>query len=148
MTAVQSVMFRLRRRGTQGSAGRHAGSVSSQSFGQQSEQLAERYLQRRGYTIMHRNYRVTQGEIDLVAQDGDTVVFVEVKARRNSSFGSPVLAVDARKQQRLTKAARHYLHRFHLGNRSCRFDVVSITQDASHDPNIELIQNAFELGES
>jgi len=115
------------------------------TFGKESEQAAAIYLQKHGYRILHRNYRVARGEIDLIADHQGTLVFVEVKARRNARFGSPALAVDFRKQQRLTHVAQHYLHRYHCEDRQCRFDVILLTQQTSGEVQIELIPNAFEL---
>ena len=119
--------------------------MPSLTFGMQSEQAAATYLQQRGYRILHRNYRIARGEIDLVADHQGALVFVEVKARRSARFGSPAQAVDFRKQERLIHVAKHYLHRYHCGDRSCRFDVVLLTQQASGEVQIELIENAFEL---
>ena len=119
--------------------------MSSMTFGKESEQAAGTYLQKHGYRILHRNYRIARGEIDLVADHQGTVVFVEVKARRSERFGLPVQAVDFRKQEHLIHVAQHYLHRYHYGDRQCRFDVVVVTQSTSGKTKIELIQNAFEL---
>ncbi len=73
------------------------------------EDLAARYLEAQGYRILRRQYRCRHGEIDLVAQDGKIIVFVEVKGRQNLAFGSPEEAVDWRKQQSLWKVAEHFL---------------------------------------
>ena len=90
---------------------------------------------------MTRNYRCRQGEIDLVLQDRDTLVFVEVRYRRQSAFGSAAESVDSRKQARLVACARHYLTtRRQAGSRCCRFDVVAID---GPDESITWIRNAF-----
>jgi len=81
-------------------------------------------LVRLGYRIIERNCRSRWGELDLVAYDGDTLVFVEVKARRSLEFGEPAYAVDRRKQSRLIRLAERYLSRRRLGEPTCRFDVV------------------------
>lgn len=119
--------------------------MSSMTFGKESEQVAATYLQQHGYRILHRNYRIARGEIDLVADHHGTLVFVEVKARRSMRFGSPAQAVDFRKQEKLIHVARHYLHRYRRGDQQCRFDVILLTQPTSGEVQIELIQNAFEL---
>ena len=119
--------------------------MSSMTFGKESEQAAATYLQKRGYRILHRNYRIARGEIDLVANHQGTLVFIEVKARRSVQFGLPAQAVDFRKQEKLIHVARHYLHRYRRGDRHCRFDVILLTQQSSGEVQIELIQNAFEL---
>ena len=119
--------------------------ISSKTLGTQGEQAAATYLQKRGYRILHRNYRIARGEIDLVADHQGTLVFVEVKARRSTRFGSPSQAVDCRKQERLIHVATHYLHRYQCEDRQCRFDVILLTQQSSSETKIELIQNAFEL---
>ena len=89
-----------------------------------------------------RGYRTPRGEIDLVARDGATLVFIEVKSRRQ---GTPAEAVTPEKQRRLTVAALQFLKRYNLLDRPCRFDVVAITwPDDRRPPMIEHIPNAFE----
>jgi putative endonuclease len=111
-------------------------------FGQAGEREAARYLKRSGLRILCRGYRTDHGEIDLVALDGDVVVFVEVKARRQ---GEPAEAVTAEKQRRLSLAALHFLKKHGLLDQPCRFDVVAIVwpEDRSA-PQIEHIRHAFE----
>ncbi len=112
---------------------------------ERGEQAAARYLRRRGYHIIARRDRSRLGEIDLVAVDGRTVVFVEVKTRDSADAGHPAEAVDAAKQRRLTRAALGYLKRHRLLNCPARFDVVAITWPAGQPrPTIEHIQDAFE----
>jgi putative endonuclease len=112
-------------------------------LGRTGEELAARHLAGRGYTILERNYRAPYGEIDLIALDGGTVVFVEVKTRTTDAYGAPELAVDLRKQERMVKAALGYLKHKKLHQMPCRFDVVAISGAGSE--KVELIQHAFEM---
>ncbi len=117
------------------------------NIGKQGEDYAASYLQRCGYTIITRNYRKRIGEVDIIARDDDTIVFVEVKTRRTHSFGSPFEAVDARKQRQLSKIAQQYLLSHDLTSSPARFDVIAITMTQNNRPEIELITNAFEFVE-
>ena len=99
-------------------------------LGQIGEEVAARFLRRRGLTILERNLRSRLGEIDLVGRDGAMLVFVEVKARQGDGGDPPQAAVDARKQARLARLAAGYLAGRRLGERRCRFDVVAVTLDA------------------
>jgi putative endonuclease len=110
--------------------------------GQAWEKLAARELSRAGYDILARNYRTKAGEIDLVARDGRTLCFVEVKGRRSLTYGTAAEAVDREKQRRIWNAAQLYLQREKV-RPACRFDVVTI--DASGDkPRVEILRAAFE----
>jgi putative endonuclease len=113
------------------------------TFGERGEAVASEVLSRRGYRIIERNCRSRWGELDLVAYDGDTVVFVEVKARRAAGFGDPAYAVDRRKQQRVVRLAQRYLSRRRLGEPPCRFDIVLIDERTA-TPRVEVIANAFD----
>jgi len=115
-----------------------------QRFGKAGESVAARYLRKHGYRILEQNYRTRMGEIDIVARDGDTIVFVEVKARKNSRFGSPKWAVTSRKQKTISMVALQYLKATDQSQCRARFDVVAIRSE-SGSPEIELIKNAFEL---
>ncbi|WP_165068033.1 YraN family protein [Paludisphaera rhizosphaerae] len=111
-------------------------------FGDRGERAAAAFLRRRGLRILRRNYRVFCGEIDLIAREGDVLVFVEVKSRRR---GDPAEAVTPEKQRRLTLAALHFLKRHGLLEHPCRFDVVTILwPDDRGEPVIEHYRNAFE----
>jgi putative endonuclease len=116
-----------------------------QQLGREGESLAERFLRSRGYRIVARNVRSPSGELDLIAEDGDVLVFVEVKARQTHAFGGASYAVDRRKQTRIVKEAAQYLARHRLRGRSCRFDVVLLRPSMGPGPAVELIQNAFEV---
>jgi putative endonuclease len=111
-------------------------------LGDRGEQEAARYLDRQGLRILQRGYRTDLGEVDLVALDGDVVVFVEVKARRQ---GTPAEAVTPEKQRRLTLAALHFLKKHQMLDQRSRFDVVAIIwPDDRNAPEIEHIRDAFE----
>lgn len=114
-------------------------------LGQRGEDLAAIYLQRNGYSILHRNYRLKTGEIDIIAQENTTTVFIEVKTRSSSVFGSPAAAVTPRKQTQISRVALEYLCRQNLMDSSARFDVVSVMIDYNSSPTIEIIKNAFDL---
>lgn len=115
------------------------------AYGQVAESEAERYLRRKGYRILARNIRSPRGELDLIAQQADVLVFVEVKARRTSALGGAPYAVDGRKQARLIRLAGQYLSRHRLRNRACRFDVVLFKGQSARLTEIEHIENAFEV---
>jgi putative endonuclease len=116
-------------------------------FGQASEMQAEQFLLAKGYRILDRNVRTPLGELDLVAEDQGVVVFVEVKGRATEAFGGALLAVDHRKQVKLTKLAAQYLARRHWSDKTCRFDVVLVQGRPSDQGRIEHLQNAFDISE-
>ncbi|MEX2318155.1 MAG: YraN family protein [Pirellulales bacterium] len=113
-------------------------------LGARGEDLAARFLKRRGYRILGRQVDSRHGEIDIVAVDGRTIVFVEVKTRQSTDAGHPTEAIDEQKQERLTRAALAYLKAQRLLKYAARFDVVAITwpDDASR-PTIEHYRDAF-----
>jgi len=108
------------------------------SRGESAEALAARFLQRQGLKILTRNYRCRFGEIDLVAESGVILVFVEVRARQSDAFGGPAESITAAKRRKLVAAARHYLAA--AGERPARFDVVLMRGEP---PQIEWIADAF-----
>jgi len=113
-------------------------------LGERGEDAAARFLRRQGYRILARQVDSPLGELDIIAVDGRTIVFVEVKTRHSTGAGHPAEAVDERKQRRLTQAALGYLKFQGLMNYSARFDVVAITWPAdSRRPTIEHFLNAF-----
>jgi len=112
-------------------------------LGKTGEDLACAELEKRGYAIIARRYRRRGGEIDIIAREGETIVFVEVKAREGHAFGEAAEAVTRFKRRRLTQLAVDYMARHRLPNRPCRFDVVSIHFDSGR-PKIEVFQNAFD----
>ena len=111
-------------------------------FGKTGEDLACQELERLGYAILARRYRIRGAEIDIVASDGPTVVFVEVKARDSHQFGEAAEAVTWRKRQRIVAAAKHYVMQHRVHDCPCRFDVVSVHVE-DELPRIEVFQNAF-----
>jgi putative endonuclease len=119
--------------------------LARQAFGFQGEELACRELEKRGYRVLARRYRTRAGELDIVAADGDYLVFVEVKARQDGSFGDPEEAVTLQKQQKMTWMATDYLSRAGLAEVACRFDVVGINT-ATVPPTVTVIPDAFRPG--
>jgi len=123
---------------------RRAGASGHTGVGQKGEEAAARHLQSLGYVILERRFRTRAGEIDLVARDGNTLVFVEVKARTSLACGRPAEAVDARKRGRIARVASLYLARECGRESPCRFDVVEVLLEPGSPPRVRLIRNAFE----
>lgn len=113
------------------------------AVGKAGEESAVQYLCQQGYQILERNYRCRFGEIDLIARDGRTLVFIEVKTRRSQTFGPAAAAVTLEKQRHLVKASQVYLIQQRKAYELCRFDVVTIELNAQK-PRIELIKDAFQ----
>ena len=113
------------------------------ALGKTGEDLACGELERRGYAILARRYRSRDGELDIIARDGQTLVFVEVKTRDGRQFGEGVEAVTALKRRRITQVALDYVARHGLTDCPCRFDVVSIQLGGSGS-TIEVFQSAFD----
>jgi putative endonuclease len=109
--------------------------------GTAAERIAERELERLGYRIVERNFRCSAGELDLVARDGETLVFVEVRSRRSDRFGSALEAVGRDKQRQVSRVAAIYLQLRKPKFDTCRFDVVGIT-----GAQIDVVQDAWRLG--
>src|SRR5688572_26363099 len=107
--------------------------------GAEAEAMAAAFLERRGLTVIERNYRCRLGEIDLVARDGDTTVFVEVRQRASNAFGGAAASITSKKRMRLVRAARFYLSRLRT-TPACRFDALLIEGEP---PHIDWIRNAF-----
>lgn len=115
-------------------------------LGKQGESWAAAYLEGQGYVILERNYSLRLGEIDIIARDGDELVFVEVKSRRSVRFGVPEEAVTRRKQRRISRVALAYLSDNGLLDVNARFDVVSIVAPGDGAaPRITQHKNAFDL---
>ena len=118
--------------------------LERQQLGIVGEELAARELASRGYAILERRYRTRFGEIDIVAEDGETLVFVEVRARATEEFGRAADTVDDSKKRKVTAMAVEYLARHHVTNRPCRFDVVAIDAALSDTPEISVYPAAFD----
>jgi putative endonuclease len=112
------------------------------ALGKTGEDLACVALEGRGYAIIARRHRCRSGEIDIIARDGGTLVFVEVKARDSRAYGAAAEAVTRGKQRRIARIASEYVMRHRLEASPCRFDVVAIHFDAG-TPSVEVFQDAF-----
>ena len=113
--------------------------MNRRALGAEGEELAARLLSLHGYCLEEKNYRCPFGEIDLIAREGETCVFVEVKLRSSLGAGWPSEAVDPRKQQRIRRSAREYLYQRGISAHTpCRFDVLEIVGD-----RYRIIRNAF-----
>jgi len=113
-------------------------------LGKRGEDLAAERLESLGYAILERNVRLSGGELDAVAREGGAIVFVEVKTRSGTGYGTPQEAVDLVKQKRLTGLAQEWLQMKGLEDMPARFDVVAVTMDSRGRPGIEIFRNAFE----
>jgi putative endonuclease len=119
------------------------GSPTNQSRGRDAEDLVCTYLQQQGLQLSMRNYRSPFGEIDLIMQERNTLVFVEVRYRANTRFGTPAETVDANKQARLRATAEHFRQNTPRASRkACRFDMVAITGDGKNG-NLSWLKNVF-----
>ena len=116
--------------------------IVARAVGFKAEDIALKYLRDRGFSIVDKNICFPFGEIDIVAKQGETLVFVEVKYRKNSDFGLPFEYVTKAKQRKIILAAQAYLNRKKLGDVACRFDVLSMTGDLTA-PEIEHLSDAF-----
>ncbi len=114
------------------------------SLGKRGEELAVAQLKKLKFKILERNYKCALGEIDIIARERDTLVFVEVKTRASMDFGGPAAAVTSHKQRQLCRVALTYLSQKRLTNVPARFDVVAV-ELISPVPRIEVIRNAFDL---
>jgi putative endonuclease len=124
---------------------RRANITVEQRHGRRGEDLAHRYLRRQGLTIVARNFRARsgRGEIDLIARDGDSLVFVEVKTRATTEFGTPDRAVGQQKEDEVRRAAREYVRRSGASWDQARFDLVNIV--LTDPPSIQWIRDAFRV---
>ena len=118
--------------------------TAKQRLGRQSERLAARFLAGQGYAIEAVNVRVPGGELDMVARDGGTLCFIEVRSRSSDAWGGPLASIDAGKQRRFIRAVRWYLARRGTPEAEIRFDVVAITWRDLTAPAIELLRGAFD----
>ena len=111
-------------------------------IGRWGEDIAADYLQRKGYQIIERDWKSGHRDLDIIALDGDTVVFVEVKTRSNRLFTDPVEAIGYQKIRNLQQAANHYV-KYRCINHDIRFDIVSVVGTSGTEPEIEHIEDAF-----
>jgi putative endonuclease len=116
--------------------------TNTRETGSSGEERAVEFLRRKGLSIIRRNYRTPHGEIDIVAEDGSVIVFVEVKLRRSLSYGSPESAVDARKRRQMKAIARAFISHYQLFGKDCRFDIVAIHENGN-SVRLKHIENAF-----
>src|SRR4051812_45223992 len=122
-------------------------SAATQEFGELGERIAERWLKRNGWRVVHRRFRSGHRDIDLIVERGDTVAFVEVKARRGSEFGDPTEAVNWSKQKELARSASVWIDRHGRPSDSYRFDVVGVLVEGER-VRIRHVPNAFSLPSS
>lgn len=115
--------------------------------GKSGEDEASAFLQKTGYSILEKNFRAERGEIDIIARDGDVVVFVEVKTGRGSGFGPPEMWVDKRKQAQIGKVAQSFLLEQGWTDVDCRFDVVAVDR-SGENTEIRHVRDAFWLERS
>jgi putative endonuclease len=118
--------------------------MQKKELGKKGEEVALRFLKKKGYRIIEKNYVCKLGEMDIIAKEKDTLAFIEVKTRTTTEFGPPQLAVNSSKQRQLSKVALNYLKEKKLEDAKARFDVVAILLEEKGE-KIELIKDAFEL---
>lgn len=111
--------------------------------GRHAEVIAAAELGKRGYRIVASNYRCRNGEIDLIANESGSLVFIEVRCKRTNSYGTPAESITASKMQKIIITAQHYLQEQNLGDVACRFDVVEVTADDGKLVVSDIIRDAF-----
>ena len=112
--------------------------------GATAEKVARRYLEDRGLTLVSTNFRCKLGEIDLIMNHRNTLVFVEVRYRNNDKYGSGLDSINHKKQKKIARAAQYYLQQGYGNNLpSCRFDAIDVSGDLSNSPQCKWISNAF-----
>ena len=112
-------------------------------IGNAGEKIAERFLKKKGFVILEKNFRNRYGEIDIIAKDEDWLVFIEVKTKSCKNFSEPETWVDFKKENQLTKMADYYLCQKNIVDTDCRFDVIGITLGKKNEEKIEHIKHAF-----
>ncbi len=120
-------------------------SLKRLQLGKTGEEISSKYLSSIGYKILARNYRTKSGEVDIIAAQHKILVFIEVKTRKSNFLESPFSAVTKKKQIQISKVAQEYLSCNNLFNKDARFDVISIIMDQKNKPQIEHLENAFDL---
>ncbi len=116
----------------------------TKTLGKKGEDVAAAFLEKKGYTILFRNYKCSFGEIDIIAKHKKILSFIEVKTRSTKKYGLPQDAVTAVKQTKISRVALEFIQRYKMDNRAARFDVVSV-QSLNDGYEVDLIENAFEL---
>ena len=117
--------------------------MEKKELGRKGEEIALRFLKKKGYRVIETNYVCKMGEMDIIAKEKDTLVFIEVKARTSTEFGPPQLAVNSSKQRQLSKVAWNFLKEKRIEDMKARFDVVAILLGPKGE-EIELIKDAFD----
>ncbi len=112
-------------------------------IGDAGEKIAERFLKKKGFIILEKNFKNRYGEIDIIAKDEDWLVFIEVKTKSSKNFSEPETWVDFKKENKLIKMADYYLSEKNIVDTDCRFDVIGITLGKKNEEKIEHIKNAF-----
>ncbi len=120
-----------------------AGTETKQALGQSGEAAALDYLTKKRYTVVETRYRRRRGEIDIIARDGPTLVFIEVKTRTGTGYGRPEESVTPAKQKQIRRVAQGFLFERRLGSPPCRFDVIAVRREDGGGFRIEHFRNAF-----
>lgn len=115
-----------------------------QKLGKLGEEVAFQFLRRKRYRILERNYKTLLGEIDIIAQDKEKLVFIEVKSLSDTSYIRPQEMLNKRKQEQIIRVALSYLKAKGLRGADCRFDCVAVVFPLGKEPEIELFKNAFQ----
>ena len=118
-------------------------SDTTKNLGNTGENIAAKFLENRGYKILDRNYRIRSAEIDIIAELDSTIIFVEVKTRKNLNHGNPAEAVNLRKQKKIIEAASVFLQDERFSDCACRFDIVEVYSEGKSF-KVNHIENAFE----
>ena len=114
-----------------------------QKLGEKGEKLAEKFLRRKGFRVRARGYRCRWGEIDLIAQHKDSIVFIEVRTQSSDRFGSAYDALTSAKKLHVRRAAKHYLQKYRLTDKPYRYDFIQIVINKTDPPQIEHIEDVF-----
>ncbi|MDP8263616.1 MAG: YraN family protein [Candidatus Ancaeobacter aquaticus] len=120
-----------------------SGNVHNKKIGKAGEDIAERYLKKNGYSVREKNFRSHFGEIDIVAEEAGTIVFVEVKTRTSDAYGDGTESITISKIRTITRTAQLYLSAYKCTNRDCRFDVIAIQLVRGEVSELSHIKNAF-----
>ena len=116
---------------------------NNKNIGNEGEKIAEKFLVDKGYKIIEKNFRFgKEGEIDIIATNDDTLIFIEVKTRTNHKFGNPILSITEKKKRLIRFAANGYMLKKKISNKQCRIDVITIDM-ITNPPDITHFENAF-----